>query len=92
MTLETWRCTGGKIPPTVRLLRAAKLSYVPALKADRLFVTNLPSPEPVDGLLQNPTPAPFLARRMGPTSVVIDDEKLPSLQKALKDLGIELQA
>lgn len=70
MTLETWRCTDGKIPPTVRLLLAAKSSHFPALKAARLLVTNLRSPDLLDGLLQHPATAPFLGRCLGPTSVV----------------------
>ena len=56
-----------------------------------MLVINLPTPELLDGLLQHPASAPFLGRRLGPTSVVIADEKLPPLQKALKELGIELQ-
>jgi hypothetical protein len=91
--LSEWysRRTGGEIPPAVRLLLAAKSSRVPPLKAARLLVINLPTPELLDGLLQHPASAPFLGRRLGPTSVVIADEKLPLLQKALKELGIELQ-
>ncbi len=85
------RRTGTEIPPAVRLLLAAKSSRIPPLKAVRMLVINLPTAELLDGLLQHPATAPFLGRRLGATSVVVADEKLPALQKALKELGIELQ-
>ena len=91
--LAEWydRRTGGDVPPAVRLLLAAKASRVPALKAARMLVLDLPTPELLDGLLQHPATAPLLGRRLGPTSVAIADDHLPSLQNALKDLGITLQ-
>ena len=69
----------------------AKASRIPALKAARMLVLNLPNPELLDGLLQHPATSPLLGRRLGPCSVVIADDRLPSLQKALKELGIDLQ-
>jgi hypothetical protein len=92
--LADWyaRRTGGEMPPAVRLLLAARSSRVPPLKAARMLVINLANPDLLDGLIQHPTSGPLLGSRLGPTSVVIADEKLPLLQKALKELGIELQA
>ena len=86
------RRTGGEIPPAVRLLLAAKTSRVPALKASRMLVLNLPAAELLDGLLQHPATSPLLSRRLGPSSVAIADDRLAPLQKALKELGIDLQA
>ncbi len=51
----------------------------------------LPNRELLDGLLQHPATSPLLGQRLGPSSAVIADDRLPSLQKALKDLGIELR-
>ena len=86
------RRTGGEIPPAVRLLLAARTSRVPLLKAVRTLILNLPTPELLDGLLQHPATSPWLGDRLGPTAVAIADDRLAPLQKALKDLGIELQA
>ena len=85
------RRTGGDLPPAVRLLLAAKASRIPALKASRTLVLKLPTVELLDGLVQHPATAPLLGWRMGPCAVEIADEKLVSLQKALKDLGIDFQ-
>ena len=86
------RRTGGEIPPAVRLLLAARSSRVPALKAARMLVLNLPTAELLDGLLQHPATGPLLGDRLGPTAVVIADDRLAPLQKALKELGIDLRA
>jgi hypothetical protein len=86
------RRTGAEIPPAVRLLLAAKTTRTEPLKASRLLVINLPNPDLLDGMLQHPATAPLLGRRLGPCSVVVSDEKLASLQRVLKDFGIELLA
>ncbi len=92
--LAEWyeRRTGGEIPPAVRLLLAPRTSRIPPLKAVRLTVLNLPSSELLDGLLQHPATRPWLGDRLGSKSVAIPDENLPSLQKALRELGISLEA
>ena len=66
--LAEWytRRTGGEVPPAVRLLLAAKTSRIPALKAARMLVLNLPTAELLDGLLQHPATGPLLGRRLGP--------------------------
>ena len=56
-----------------------------------MLVLDLPNPELLDGLLQHPATSPLLGRRLGPSSVVIADDRLPSLHKVLKELGIDLQ-
>jgi hypothetical protein len=85
------RRTGGNVPPAVALLLAAKTARVPALKASRMVVLNLPSADLLDGLLQHPATAPFLGGRLGPTSVAIADNHIAPLQHALSELGIEIQ-
>jgi Helicase conserved C-terminal domain len=92
--LAEWysRRTGAQVPSAVRLLLLAKASRVPALKAAHMLVLDLPNPELLDGLLQHPATSPLLGRRLGPSSVVIADDRLSSLQKVLKELGIDLQA
>jgi len=85
------RRTGGEVPPAVRLLLAAKTARIPALKAARMLVLNLPTPEILDGLLQHPATGPLLGGRLGPTNVSIADDRTGPLQDALKELGIELE-
>ena len=91
--LAEWysRRTGGEVPSAVRLLLLAKASRVPALKAARMLVLELPNPELLDGLLQHPATSPLAWQALGPLSVAIDDDQMPALQKACKDLGIDLQ-
>jgi XPB/Ssl2-like helicase family protein len=91
--LADWytRRTGGEMPPAVRLILAPRTSRVPPLKATHMMVLNLPSAELLDGLLQHPATSPWLGDRLGPRSVVIPEEHMPSLQNALKELGIGLE-
>jgi hypothetical protein len=84
------RRTGGEVSPAVRLLLRANTARIPTLKATRITVLSLPSPELLDGLLQHPATGPVLGDRLGPTSVAIDDDDLPALRRALEDLGITL--
>jgi Helicase conserved C-terminal domain len=85
------RRTGGEVPPAVRLLLAAKTSRIPALKAARMLVLNLPTVELLDGLVQHPATGPLLGWRMGPSAVEIAEDRLAPLQKALKELSIDLR-
>ena len=73
--LAEWyaRRTGGEVPPAVRLLLLAKASRVPALKAARMLVLDLPNPELLDGLLQHPATGPLLGQ--APRSVVGGDRR-----------------
>jgi hypothetical protein len=96
--LADWyaRRTGGDVPPAVRLLMAALPSpsspRVPTLKAARMRVLTLPAPGLLDGLLQHPATSPWLGDRLGPTAVVVADEHMESLRKALKELGIAFES
>lgn len=94
--LADWylRRSGGEIPPAVRLLLTAVPSpmapRVPRLKAARMRVLTLPGPALLDGLLQHPATSPWLGERLGPSAVVIPDEHLDSLRKALDGLGLAI--
>ncbi len=92
--LAEWytRRTGAEIPPAVRLLLAIRSAQVPPLRPARVLVLTLTSADLLDGLLQHPTIRPWLGDRLGPTSVAIPDECLVPLQKALRRLGISLDA
>ncbi len=85
------RRTGGEIPPAVRLILAPKTSRIAPLKAARMMVLSLPTPELLDGLLQHPATRPWLGDRLGPKAVEVPDDRLEPLQKALKELGINLE-
>jgi len=91
--LSEWfvRRTGGEIPPASQLLLMVRTSRVPPLKAARIMVLNVPSVELLDGLVQHPATSPLLGDRLGPTSVTIADDQMVPLQKALKELGFNLE-
>jgi hypothetical protein len=93
--LADWyaRRAGGDIPPAVRLLLAASSSgsRVRPLEAVRMLVLSLPDASLLDGLLQHPDTKPWLGERLGPTAVVVPEDRVGSLRKALKELGIDLE-
>jgi hypothetical protein len=91
--LTDWfqRRTGGAISPAIALLLASRTSSGRTLRATRRAILNLPAAELIDGLLQHPATSSFLGERLGPTCVAIPDEHLATLQKALKELGIDLE-
>ena len=90
--LAQWyhRRTGADIPPAVRLLLAARASRVAPLATSRPLILHAPSAEILDGLAQHPETRDLLGERLGPTSVVISDELLPSFRSALERLGLSL--
>ncbi len=92
--LAEWytRRTGAEIPPAVRLLLAIRSAQVPPLRPARILVLTVTSADLLDGLLQHPAIRPWLGDRLGPDSVTIADDCLIPLQKALKTLGIRLEA
>jgi hypothetical protein len=91
--LTEWfrRRTGGPISPAISLLLMSRTSRVPALKSTRRAILNLPAAELLDGLLQHPATSPFLGERLGPACIAIPEEHLAPLQKALRQLGIDLE-
>jgi hypothetical protein len=84
------RRTGSEVSPAIQLLIAAETSRLPSLSATRMVVVSLPSVKLLDGLLQHPATSDLLGDRLGPFSVAIPDNQVEPLQKALKELGIEL--
>jgi hypothetical protein len=91
--LTEWfqRRTGGNVSPAIALFLASQTPRGAGLKAARTTILNLPTAELVDGLLQHPATSPFLGTRLGPTCIAVPDEHLAALQKALKELGIDLE-
>jgi len=63
----------------------------PRPQARTCRVVRLPSPEFADGLLQWPDTAELVRERLGPTAIVVDDDRLPELKAKLNGLGIELE-
>jgi hypothetical protein len=92
--IDDWyqRRTGDNIPPAVRLMLAPRGSKIPPLMANRRLILTLPNADLLDGLIQHPATAPWLGDRLGPKTITVPDEKLESLQKALKSLGIAIKA
>jgi hypothetical protein len=54
------------------------------------MILKLPTAELLDGLLQHPATSAWLGDRLGPTAVVIPEDHLAGLRKALQDIGIVL--
>ena len=90
--LKEWflRRTGAEIPPSVQLLLSARSSRAARIKAARMVVLTLQSPELLDGLRQHPATSAFLGERLGPKSVAIPEGQVVGLQNVLKELGITL--
>lgn len=84
------RRTGADLPPSVRLLLAARGPKPPPLKAGRPLVVYAPSAELLDGLAQHPATRDLLGPRLGPTAVVIPDAALAAFRLALDGLGLAL--
>jgi hypothetical protein len=89
--LETWfrERTGRSISPAARLLHSA--AEVGALNVERLLVLQAAQAELADGLLQWPTTASLIRRRLGPTALVVAEEDVPVLQARCAEIGIELR-
>ena len=80
--------TGGEIPPAIGLLLHAANRPGPAFSTERRLVLQATTSALVDGLLQHPDTRSYLGERLGPTAVVVPDDLLPSLQRALERLGL----
>lgn len=88
--LEEWyqTRTGAPPPPSVQLLCRAAAGLEVA--GESLFVLSTDSSLLAEGLLQHPETAPYLSQRLGPTSLVVSEEKLRGLRAALDRLGVSL--
>jgi len=88
--LDAWFIsrTGNLLPASGRLFVLGPT--LPAPTVSRHLVIHLPSSEIADGLMQWPETADLLTSRLGPTTVVVEDENLSRLQGVLAELGIVL--
>jgi hypothetical protein len=50
----------------------------------------VPMPELLDGLLQHPATGLLLGDRLGPSTVIVPDDAVDDLRKALAKLGLSL--
>lgn len=91
--LSQWfvRRTGSDLPPSVRLLLAARGPKPPPFTTNRPLVLHAPNAELLDGLAQHPDTRHLLGPRLGPTAVVIPDASLAPFRQALDRLGLTLE-
>ncbi len=88
--LEAWfeaRCDQPMTPAARLLLTGADQ---PASVARRLTVVAVASAGLADGLLQWPQTRHLIEERLGPTALVVAEEKLPELRQSLRALGMEI--
>lgn len=91
-SVEQWfrQRTGSDPPASVRLLLRA-LSGL-KLEARPMLVLSAESPLVADGLLQHPRTSELIARRIGPSALVVEERNLRELVTALGELGIDVEA
>lgn len=78
--------TGAVLSAAGRLfLSGAKL---PPPSATRQTVVRFPTDATTDGVMQWPQTRELIAERLGPTAVVVDEEHLESLRRALGEIGV----
>jgi Helicase conserved C-terminal domain len=82
--------TGGELPAAIRLLLHAAGPKVEPFITSRPVVMNVPMPELLDGLLQHPATGLLLGERLGPSTVIIPDDAVEDLRRALAKLGLSL--
>lgn len=61
---------------------------LPPPTAARQTVVRFPTPEATDGVMQWPQTRELVAERLGPTAVVVDEERLDALRRALAEVGL----
>ena len=91
-TLDQWfrQRTGTDLPPALRLMLVVAGGRVGPLRASRPILLTAPTPDLIDGLIQHPNTRDYFEERLGPTAVVVPRELLPSLRRALAELGLTL--
>jgi hypothetical protein len=89
-TLEVWfqQRTGGPLSPAARLLLTG--AQTPAPRVGRHLVLHVASSELADGLMQWPQTRALIADRLGPTALVVEEERLEALRQRLLEAGIAL--
>jgi hypothetical protein len=78
--------TGAPLSAAGRLfLTGARL---PPPAAARQTVVRFPTAETADGVMQWPQTRDLVAERLGPTAVVVEDDHLDALRRALAEIGV----
>ena len=63
-------------------------SRLPPPTATRQTIVRFPSAEAADGVVQWPETRGLIAERLGPTAVVVEEEHLEALRRALAEIGV----
>ncbi len=89
--LDRWfqQRAGQSLPASVKLLLHAAGPTPEPLKEKKLVVIQVPSSDLLDGLYQHPRTREYLSERLGPTAAVVAEPLIPSLRRALEDLGLQ---
>jgi hypothetical protein len=89
--LEAWfqQRAGQPLPPAARLLLTGP--QTPPVPVSRQLVLQVHSEEQADGLLQWPETRPLIDDRLGPTALVVSEERLPLLRERMRAAGIVLE-
>lgn len=80
--------TGQPLSPAGRLLLLG--AQAPPPVAARLLVVRFPTPELADGAVQWPETRALIAERLGPTTVVVEEDCLETLRRVLAEIGVNL--
>ncbi len=80
--------SGSPLSPAGRLLLIGP--QLPPPVAARLLVVKLPTMEIADGVEQWPATRVFVAERLGPLAVVVDEENFAAFQSALAEVGVRI--
>jgi hypothetical protein len=88
--LDAWfgQRTGKASSPAARLLHSG--AELGSCQVKRMLVVNVPSPELTDGLAQWPETARLIQSRLGPTALVVAEEKLEELRNRCREIGVQL--
>lgn len=80
--------TGAPLSPAGRLFLLGPPGSPPSV--DRVLVVRFPSQEQADGAMQWPDTRVLIAERLGPTTVVVNEENLDPLRRMLAAIGVNL--
>lgn len=90
ITLENWfqQRLGISATPAAKLLLLAPMLESPRLR--RLVVLTVSDTAVADGLEQWPITRPYVVERLGPISLVVEQEKVPALREIATRLGLTI--
>jgi hypothetical protein len=88
--LERWfmNRTGQPMPAAVRLFINGPNSPSPSIRTERII--RFADEIMCDGICQWPDTVRLIRERLGPTSVVVDEERLHELRETLKSIGVAM--